>query len=132
MRDFAAREDLVFEAKTHGAALHYRQNTSKGPLARAFVERLADELGWNVQNGKAVSELIAGRSDKGDAVRAFMQKSPFAGARPVFIGDDLTDEHGISACMEQGGCGIMVGDRKVAGAQFRLPDVASVHRWLDL
>ncbi len=132
MRDFAAREDLVFEAKTHGAALHYRQNAGKAARAQAFVETLADELGWNVQNGKAVSELVAARANKGDAVRAFMQERPFAGTRPVFIGDDLTDEHGFLACVELGGCGILVGQREPSAAQFRLPDVASVHRRLDL
>lgn len=132
MRAYAAAEGLGFEEKPHGAALHYRAQPEKGREAWAFAERLAQEHGWIAQGGKAVVELVAGKTDKGQAVRAFMARAPFAGAQPWFIGDDLTDEHGFAACSGMGGAGVIVGDREPTAAAFRLPDVASVHRWLEL
>ena len=49
---------------------------------------------------------------------------------PVFIGDDLNDEPGMEAAQALGGFAIKVGEGYSA-AQHRLPDVASVHRWLE-
>ena len=46
--------------------------------------------------------------DKGKAVRALMARPPFAGRKPVFIGDDITDEDAISAACALGGAGFQV------------------------
>lgn len=132
MREHAAREGLDYETKPHGAALHFRKNPAKGPAAIAFAHDLAARHGWAAQDGKAVVEVVAGHTGKGHAVRALMATEPFAGARPLFIGDDLTDENGFSAVAELGGAGVLVGDRTPSAAHFALPDVASVHRWLGL
>ncbi len=132
MRRYAQENGLGFEEKPHGAALHYRSKEDAGPDANDFAEALAREHGWTTQNGKCVIELVAGQADKGSAVRTFMQVAPFKGARPVFIGDDLTDEQGFAVCLEMGGAGILVGARRKSVAQYHLPDVASVHRWLNL
>jgi trehalose 6-phosphate phosphatase len=130
MRDFASAEGLGFEMKPHGAALHYRENPAKGEAAHAFAAELATAHGWATQSGKCVVELVEGQSDKGSAVRAFMQAAPFAGARPFFFGDDLTDEQGFAACAAEGGAGVLVGERPDTVAGYALPDVASVHLWL--
>jgi trehalose 6-phosphate phosphatase len=63
-------------------------------------------------------------------VRAFMTEPDFAGARPLFVGDDLTDEDAFRAAAELGGGGILVGSERETSAQWRLPDVASVSGWL--
>jgi trehalose 6-phosphate phosphatase len=57
-----------------------------------------------------------------------MKESPFSGRRPVFIGDDLTDQDGFGMVEAHGGISIGVGDQ-VQG-QFYLPDVAAVRIWL--
>ncbi|MGB3471812.1 MAG: trehalose-phosphatase [Erythrobacter sp.] len=132
MYEYANANGLGYEAKPHGAAIHYRSAVSKGPAAHAFAEELAHSHGWTTQSGKCVVEVVAGKADKGSAVRALMEVAPFAGALPIFIGDDLTDEQGFAACAEAGGAGILVGARENSVAQFQLPDVASVHRWLAL
>jgi trehalose 6-phosphate phosphatase len=60
-----------------------------------------------------------------------MAEPDFAGARPLFVGDDLTDEHAFAAAAAMGGAGILVGAARDTAARWRLPDVASVIRWLD-
>lgn len=132
LRDFAARHGVDYEHKSHGGALHYRRNPEMEPRAVGFAKQLAAKHGWTAQGGKCVIEIVSGGGDKGSAVRTFMQSSPFDGAHPIFIGDDLTDEAGFAACQDLGGVGILVGDRAESCAQYRLPDVSSVHTWLEI
>ncbi|MEM7666727.1 MAG: trehalose-phosphatase [Pseudomonadota bacterium] len=132
LRAFADEHSLDYEAKPHGGALHYRSNPEREEAALAFADALAAENGWAAQSGKCVVELVAGTADKGSAVFAFMREKPFSGSRPIFIGDDLTDEKGFAACRDLGGYGFLVGERGETCAQCQLPDVASVHHWLGL
>lgn len=132
LRGFAERNGLDYEDKPHGGALHYRRRPEQEGAARRFASALAETHGWALQEGKFVIELVAPGASKGGAVRALMAEPPFAETRPVFIGDDLTDEAGFAACEDHGGFGILVGDRVPTAARFRLPDVDSVHRWLAL
>ncbi|MEL7189833.1 MAG: trehalose-phosphatase [Pseudomonadota bacterium] len=132
LRGFAAETELNFERKPHGGALHYRSAPDQEDAAKGFAAQVARDHGWTLQHGKCVVEVVAGRSDKGTAVEAFMGVAPFAGTKPLFIGDDLTDEKGFAACETFGGGGILVGDRASTAAHYRLPDVGSVHRWLGL
>jgi trehalose 6-phosphate phosphatase len=76
-------------------------------------------------------ELLAGRMiweirprgvDKGTAVLALMDRAPFLGRMPVFLGDDVTDEDGIAAAVRLGGAGLRVPE--VFG------DPAGVRAWL--
>lgn len=130
LRAFAAQNALDYEHKPHGGALHYRSNPEMGPRAHAFADELAALHGWSAQSGKCVVELVSSKANKGAAVYSFMRAAPFAGSRPFFIGDDLTDEAGFRACAELGGAGILVGTREDTYARYRLSDVASVHDWL--
>lgn len=132
MRAFASENGVDYEAKPHGGALHYRSNPERGEEAVRFAENLAQTYGWAAQHGKCVVELVAQDSNKGSAVRTLMQTAAFGGSRPFFIGDDLTDEAGFSACTDLGGAGILVGEREPTQARYQLPDVSSVHEWLEL
>ncbi|MHA7818776.1 MAG: trehalose-phosphatase [Erythrobacter sp.] len=132
LRAFAKAEDLDYEHKPHGGALHYRRNPDHGPRAHAFAQELAAEHGWAAQSGKCVVELVASDANKGGAVGTLMGVTPFMGGRPVFIGDDLTDEAGFRACKELGGAGILVGERRDSCADHALSNVAAVHDWLEL
>lgn len=132
LRQYAAQNGVDYEHKPHGGALHYRSNPEGGEGAIAFAKSLAEKHGWKAQEGKCVIEIVADAGDKGTAVCAFMDTQPFSGARAFFIGDDLTDEAGFAACKALGGAGILVGERKETRAQFRLPDVTSVHKWLEI
>jgi len=132
LRAFAAQAGFALEEKPHGAALHYRRDPALEPAGLDFAQGLAATHGLEIKRGKCVIELVRPGASKDGAVRAFMAEPPFAGALPVFIGDDITDEDGFRAAKALGGFGILVGDRAVTLAQYRLHDVAAVHAWLGL
>lgn len=120
---------LVVEIKPLGVGLHYRGVPAAEPEARALAEELAATTGLTLQRGKMVFELRA-PGDKGRAIAALMGAMPFAGSRPVFLGDDLTDEPGFATVARLGGAGVLVGQMRDTEAVYRLPDVTSALRWL--
>jgi trehalose 6-phosphate phosphatase len=132
LRDFAAAGGFALEQKPHGAALHYRSDPALEPAGLAFAHDLAGRHQLEVKRGKSVIELVRPGVSKEGAVRAFMQVAPFAGAMPIFVGDDVTDEDGFRAADALGGFGILVGDRTPTRARYQLPDTAAVHDWLGL
>lgn len=130
--EFAAANDVDREDKPHGAALHFRANPSAEDRGLDFAQELASQHNLQVKRGKRVVELVARGADKAGAVRAFMDTDPFKGSRPIFVGDDVTDEDGMRAAMEFGGFGIAVGERPSENAKYALARPAAVHHWLDL
>jgi trehalose 6-phosphate phosphatase len=126
----APRPGLLVEEKPAGVALHYRRAPEREGEAAAFLAALAGRTGLVLQHGKMVVELRAPGADKGDALRRLMAEPPFAGARPLFVGDDLTDEDAFAAAAAMGGAGLLVGERRASAACWRLPDVSAVARWL--
>lgn len=123
---------LHLETKSHGAALHFRAAPELADRAIAFAEELAGRFDLKTKHGKSVVELVHPEADKAGAVGAFMAEAPFAGAVPVFIGDDITDEDGFRAARQLGGFGIIVGGRPETAAQYRLADPSQLYRWLEL
>lgn len=129
---FARDKGLLYERKAHGAALHYRARPELEDDAHGFAQDLAAAHGLVIKSGKCVIELVRPGADKGGAVDLLIGQPPFAGARPVFIGDDVTDEDGFAACTRLGGFGIAVGERPSAAARHSLASVKDVHAWLEL
>jgi trehalose 6-phosphate phosphatase len=123
-------EGLIVENKSMGIALHYRQAPELEPRVLAFMRDVAQEAGLAIQHGKMMTELRPKGADKGDAVRAFMTEPKFASARPIFVGDDLTDEHAFEAAAALGGGGVLVGPTRQTAASWRLDGVPDVARWL--
>ena len=122
---------LLVEEKPFGIALHYRQAPEEEARVSELMSELARDGGLALQQGKMVIELRPPGADKGDALRAFMAEPDFAGARPVFVGDDMTDEHAFAAAAAMGGAGVLVGPPRATAAQWRLPNVAAVTDWLS-
>ena len=129
---FARIKGVRYEHKPHGAALHSRAAPELERDCALFMRGLADEHGLVLKHGKRVAELVRPGADKGQAVRAFMDDSPFAGSVPVFIGDDVTDEDGFAACAALGGFAVAAGPRPSGTAAFHLADPAAVRDWLGL
>ncbi len=127
----AGHPEVIVEDKGASLTMHYRQAPELGPEITALAQRLAREQGLKLQHGGMVAELCSPGCDKGMAVRAFMDEAPFAGATPVFIGDDLTDEDGFGAVAAMGGFGILAGRMRATLASRRLEDVEAVLDWLE-
>lgn len=127
----AEHEGVVLEDKRSSLALHYRRAPRHAAAVRAFADRLVADVAptLRVLEGKMVVELIGSQADKGTAIAAFMAEPPFRGRRPVFLGDDVTDEDGFRAVNAAGGLSIKIGEGPTA-AQHRLPDVAAAAAWL--
>lgn len=124
---FGARNGVVIELKSFGLGIHYRLASRLREPVREWAEECAGEHDLVIQEGDMVFELRLPGADKGDAVRAIMRLDPFAGSRPVYIGDDFTDIAAIAAARALGGEGLAVGERIAAHADGVLEDPAAVH-----
>jgi trehalose 6-phosphate phosphatase len=127
-----AHPGLRLEDKGATIAVHYRQ----APDMAAAVKRLLDDavVGHDlmVQHGKMVAEVKSASGHKGTAIAQLMRTPPFEGRVPLFIGDDLTDEHGFATVNDFGGVSIKVGgaeERTVA--RYRLANTQDVRNVLD-
>lgn len=125
------RPGMIVEDKAVSAGLHYRGAPTEAAAAEALAHSLAVETGLALQSGHLVVELKTPGTDKGTALKAFMLEPPFAGAVPVMLGDDLTDEDGFRAAADLGGFGVLIGPPRRTAATFRLPDVDAALTWLD-
>ena len=121
---------VLVEDKPLGVALHYRQAPDAEEACRTAAQSAAQRSGLEIQPGKMVFELKPQGANKGDALKAMMAEEPFAGTRPIFLGDDLTDEPAFRAAQDMGGAGIMVGDRAPTSASFRIASVDEALHWL--
>lgn len=126
------RPGVIVEHKPLAAGLHFRKAPEHGAAAQALVDELAQQSRLAVQQGKMMVELRLPGGSKGTAITALMEREPFIGGVPVFLGDDVTDEDGFLAAHSFDGFGIAVGERESEHARYGLPDVAAVHRWLSL
>ncbi len=122
---------LVLEDKRLGLVLHYRCAPELEAVAHAEAGRLVDETGLALQRGDMMIEVRTPGRNKGDALTAFMDAPPFEHGRPVFIGDDVTDEDAFRAAVRLGGFGVLVGPQRPTAARYRLADVEAVLTWLE-
>ncbi len=125
-----SRPGVIVEDKAVSAGLHYRGAPAEAAEALALAGRLADRTGLAIQTGNLVVELKTPGSSKGTALKDFMREAPFAGAVPIMLGDDLTDEDGFRAAVELGGFGVLVGPPRETAATFGLSGVPDVLAWL--
>lgn len=123
---------LILEDKGLSLALHYRQRPELAAYLHEFMRRLVAEAGEGlvIQEGKCVIEAKPAGVDKGVAVAEYLAEPPFSGRRPVFIGDDRSDENGFAIVNKRGGISIGVGPSDF-GARYGLDDVAAVRAWLQ-
>jgi trehalose 6-phosphate phosphatase len=122
---------VLVEEKPMSVALHFRSAPHAEPVCHAAAEQAARDTGMTLQLGKMLVELKPATGHKGSALLQFMAQPPFAGTTPVFVGDDLTDEHGFDAARELGGAGVLVGPERSTAAMYRLENVGAVRNWLQ-
>lgn len=128
----AAHPALLLEDKRSSLVVHYaRAPGLAGRVAEEFAQLLPEVApAYRLLGGHCMLELRPAACDKATAVDAFMREAPFRDRRPVFVGDDITDQDGFRAVERHGGIAIGVGDRLQEA--LHLPDPAAVHRWLAL
>jgi trehalose 6-phosphate phosphatase len=123
---------IIVEDKGYSLALHYRlapnlEHAVENAVAAICAKAPAGTI--DVLPGKAVIEIKRIGFEKGTAVRELMRHPPFAGRRPLFLGDDVTDASVFAILPEFNGTGFSVGRRfpGVAGC-FAAP--RDVRKWL--
>jgi trehalose 6-phosphate phosphatase len=122
---------LLVERKKVALALHYRQAPELEALCLLKLAEAVEFVpGLELIHGKMVVEIKPAGISKGGAIEHFMRQAPFAGRRPVFIGDDETDESGFDVVQRQGGYGIKMGEGHTI-AHHRMADPASLRLWLQ-
>ena len=123
---------VLVENKDLAVALHCRAAPAAYEALREAVDALLPGLpGYELQAGNLVLELKPAGMDKGKAVTELLERAPFAGRLPVYLGDDLTDEHGFAATNLENGISVRVGEREPTLAQYTLPGPSSAQAWLQ-
>ena len=122
---------LRIEDKVYTLAVHYRNalefEDQVIALMREQVTKLREDL--RILCGKAVVEVKTRGFNKGTGLRQIMEHPPFRGRRPIFFGDDVTDEDALAVVPEFSGLGISVG-RLLPGAGFQVSSPQAVRLWL--
>jgi trehalose 6-phosphate phosphatase len=105
----AAHPGVLLERKARGFALHYRAVPAAGPaLQDALTALLSGSAAFEVLPAHMLWEVRPSGMDKGKALLALMAHAPFAGRKPLYVGDDVTDEDAIGAARAMGGAGFQV------------------------
>jgi trehalose 6-phosphate phosphatase len=131
MGRFKPVEGIYFERK--GAVLAVHTRAAPGHLAAllaAAEEALPELENYRIIAGHAGLELVPIGVAKAAAIERFMSVSPFVGRKPVFIGDDTSDESGFEQVNKVGGVSIRVRPNGPTAARETLPTVAAVHDWI--
>jgi len=126
------KSGLVLEDKGYSFAIHYRQAPEHGHAVREEVNAVCaafPDAAIEILPGKSVVEVKQPSFNKGTAVRELMRHPPFATRKPIFIGDDVTDEAAFEVLPEFGGIGFSVG-REVQGLAGVFEAPRDVRRWI--
>src|SRR5450631_3898946 len=82
-----------------------------------------------VMPGKCVCEIKHSGFNKATGVIELMTHQPFRGRRPIFIGDDVTDESVFAIMHDLGGLAFSVG-RRATGVAGHFDEPRDVRAWL--
>jgi trehalose 6-phosphate phosphatase len=133
MAQWLAQEPrLVMEDKDLALALHYRQAPHLEAELVSSITAIASRpgSGLRAQRGRMVVELTPDTVSKATAVAEFMHEEPYRGRRPVYVGDDLTDEPAFEWVNAAGGISVAVDVAPPTSARTHLGSVREVRAWL--
>ncbi len=123
---------ILLEDKGYSLALHYRLAPHAEKAIYEAVSLIRADLPnapIEVMPGKCVCEIKHSGFNKASAVRELMTHQPFSGRRPIFIGDDVTDEIVFGIMPDIGGLAFSVG-RRAKGVAGHFDDPGDVRAWL--
>jgi trehalose 6-phosphate phosphatase len=116
---------ILLEDKGYSLALHYRLAPHAEKAIYAAVSLIRADLPnapIEVLPGKCVCEIKHSGFTKASGVRELMTREPFKGRRPLFIGDDVTDETVFAIMPDFDGLAFSVGRRaKGVAGHFDAP-----------
>ncbi len=105
---------ILLEDKGYSLALHYRL----APHAEKAIYEAVSLIRADLPNapieilpGKCVCEIKHSGFTKATGVKELMTREPFKGRRPLFIGDDVTDETVFGIMPDYNGLAFSVGRR---------------------
>jgi trehalose 6-phosphate phosphatase len=123
---------ILLEDKGYSLALHYRL----APHAEKAIYEAVSLIRADLPNapievlpGKCVCEIKHSGFNKASGVLELMTHEPFKGRRPVFIGDDVTDETVFAIMPDLGGLAFSVG-RRAHGVAGHFDEPRDVREWL--
>jgi trehalose 6-phosphate phosphatase len=105
---------ILLEDKGYSLALHYRLAPHAEKAIYAAVSLIRADLPnapIEVLPGKCVCEIKHSGFTKATGVHELMTHEPFRGRRPLFIGDDVTDESVFAIMPDLDGLAFSVGRR---------------------
>ena len=123
---------ILLEDKGYSLALHYRLAPHAEQAIYNAVSAIRADLPdapIEVLPGKSVCEIKPSGFTKATGVRELMTHAPFKGRRPVFIGDDVTDETVFAVMPEFNGLAFSVG-RRARGVAGHFDEPRDVRAWL--
>jgi trehalose 6-phosphate phosphatase len=123
---------ILLEDKGYSLALHYRLAPHAEKAIYEAVSLIRSEVPdapIEVLPGKCVYEIKQTGFDKATGVRELMNHQPFRGRRPIFIGDDVTDESVFAIMPELAGLAFSVG-RRAEGVAGHFDEPRDVRAWL--
>lgn len=124
---------IIVEDKQYSIALHYRLVPTLAAEVMKSVVSICDKWGagkLDILPGKSVIEVKPRGFNKGTALRQVMAHPLFKGRRPVFVGDDTTDEAAFAVLPEFSGIGFSVGGT-MPGTSFNFDGPQDVRVWLE-
>src|SRR5258708_5616467 len=123
---------ILLEDKGYSLALHYRL----APHAEKAIYEAVSLIRADLPNapievlpGKCVCEIKHSGFNKATGVVELMTHEPFKGRRPIFIGDDVTDESVFAIMPDFGGLAFSVG-RRAHGVAGHFDEPRDVREWL--
>ena len=131
----AAHPGVLLERKARGfACISAPRPRPARRCGTHWPALLAGSAAFELLPAHMLWEVRPSGMDKGKALHALMQRAPFAGRKPVFIGDDVTDEAAIAAARTLGGAGFQVADAfgSPSGVRAWLQAAAATAHWRAL
>jgi len=123
---------ILLEDKGYSLALHYRLAPHAEKAIYAAVSLIRADLPnapIEVLPGKCVCEIKHSGFTKATGVLELMTHEPFKGRRPIFIGDDVTDEAVFGIMPDLDGLAFSVG-RRATGVADHFDEPRDVREWL--
>src|SRR5258707_6331670 len=123
---------ILLEDKGYSLALHYRLAPHAEKAIYAAVSLIRADLPnapIEVMPGKCVCEIKHSGCTKATGVLELMTHEPFKGRRPLFIGDDVTDESVFAIMPDLRGLAFSVG-RRAKGVAGHFDEPSDVRQWL--